>query len=220
MQTIVVQGSARIPIWVVDLESYRQWVKSDEFPTRGRYGHLNGELWIDGMPEQLFAHNDAKMEFGEAIRGVLKTTHQGRFFGDRTLVTNVSARLSTEPDGTCVLFESLRLGRATLIEGGSEGSVEVEGSPDLVLEVVSTNSIEKDTVVLRELYWRARVVEYWLVDVRGDRLEFDILERGQDGFVPVPKTAGWAQSQVLDRAFRLTRQTDELGYPEFRVLVR
>jgi Uma2 family endonuclease len=157
MSTIVFQENVRIPASVVDLDSFREWAKSDQFPDRGRYSFFNGELWVDLMPEQLFAHNDVKMEYSEVIRGLFKKTRRGRFFGDGTLVTNVEVGLSTEPDGTVVLFESLKRGRVRLIEGSEEGFVEVAGTPDLVLEVVSANSVQKDTVVLPELYWQANI---------------------------------------------------------------
>ena len=37
-------------------------------------------------------------------------------------------------------------------------------------------SVPKDTVLLRELYWKAGVTEYWLVDVRDGNLSFEILQ--------------------------------------------
>ncbi len=220
MSTIVFQETMRIPDSVVDLDSFRKWAKSDEFPERGRYSYLNGELWVDVMPEQLFTHNDVKMEFAAIIRGLLKTDRRSRFFGDGTLVTNVDAGLSTEPDGTVVLFESLKQDRVRLIEAADEGYIEIAGTPDIVLEVVSNSSVQKDTVVLRDLYWQANISEYWLVDVRGDRLKFDILRRSRHGYTPTRKQSGWVRSGVLDRAFRLSNRRDAAGNPEYTLAVR
>jgi hypothetical protein len=45
-----------------------------------------------------------------------------------------------------------------LIEGKEEGHVELEGSLDMVLEVVSASSVHKDTVVLRRAYWQAGMI--------------------------------------------------------------
>lgn len=220
MSTIIFQETVRIPDSVVDLDSFRAWAKSDDFPERGHYSYLNGELWVDLMPEQLFTHNSVKVEFAHVLHGHFKTDRRGRFFGDGTLVTNVEAGLSTEPDGTVVLFDSLKHDRVRLIEGAEEGYIEIAGTPDIALEIVSKSSVQKDTVVLRELYWQANVPEYWLVDVRGDSLEFDILKHGRQGYVAMRKQSGWVKSAILGRSFRLTSRPDPTGNPEFTLTVR
>lgn len=221
MNTIVLQEQIRIPDTVVDLDSFRDWAKSDEFPDRGRFSYLNGELWVDFVAEQLFTHNDVKMEYSQVMRGLLKKIRHGRFFGDGTLVTNVDAGLSTEPDGTVVLFESLKRGRVELIESRSdEGYIEISGTPDVVLEIVSTSSVQRDTEVLRELYYAADIPEYWLVDARGERLEFDILKPGRRGYVATRKRLGWVPSVVLGKSFHLIRGVDAAGHAEFTLEMR
>jgi len=52
--------------------------------------------------------------------------------------------------------------------------LELEGTPDMVLEVVSASSVVKDTETLLQLYWQAGIPEYWLVDARGEALEFTV----------------------------------------------
>ena len=54
--------------------------------------------------------------------------------------------------------------------------MELEG-PDLVVEIVSDSSVTKDTQRLPLSYWQAGVTEYWLVDVGGERLSFQIYSR-------------------------------------------
>jgi Uma2 family endonuclease len=90
----------------------------------------------------------------------------------------------------------------------------------MVLEVVSASSEEKDTVVLRDLYWRAGVKEYWLVDPRGDDLAFDILRHGAKGYATARKQGGWLKSAVFGRSFRLTREVDRTGLPACTLAVR
>ena len=90
----------------------------------------------------------------------------------------------------------------------------------MVLEVTSPSSLHKDTVVLRDLYWAAGIREYWLVDVRADPLQFDVLRRGKGGYLRGRKTAGWVRSTVFANSFRLSQQTDRLGYPEYTLAVR
>lgn len=219
MSVIVLGEKIRIPDFVDDLESFRCWARSDDFPKQGRFSHLNGELWVDVMPEQLFTHNQVKGEFAIVLGGMMKTDRLGRYFHDRTLLTNAEAGLSTEPDGTFVSYASLKQGRLRLIEA-DEGFLELEGTPDMVLEVVSSTSVEKDTLVLRGLYCQADIAEYWLVDARGGRLQFDILRRHPDGYMPTQEQGGWLESAVFGKSFRLSSRPDELGHPEYTLSVR
>lgn len=212
------QESLLIPDWVRDLESFRRWAKSDEYPSRGWYAHLNGQLWVDPNMETA-AHNKLKSKFVVVLTPLVEEARSGDFYGDRMLLTNLGASLSTEPDGMFVSFAALKEGRAQLIHG--DESLELVGCPDMVLEVVSPTSVQKDTVVLRDLYWRAGVQEYWLADPRGDPrgddLIFDILKRGRNGYAAVRKQAGWLKSSVFGKSFRLTRRHNEVGISIFEL---
>jgi len=94
------------------------------------------------------------------------------------------------------------------------------GSPDMVLEVVSPSSVEKDTVILRQLYWKAGVREYWLVDPRGLELHFDILRHAEKSYVATRRQQGWLKSAVFGKSFRLTKRNDTRGNPVFTLEVR
>src|SRR5262249_19590065 len=216
MSTIVVDTTCvHIPSWVTDLASFRRWAHSDEFPESGRICWLGSEVWLDMSKEQFFSHNQVKGEFTSVLTSLVKVGRLGRYSPDGMLLTHPEAKLSTVPDGVFVSQESFQRSRVRLAKGAEEGYVELEGSPDMVREVVSPSSVEKDTVTLRSLYWKARIPEYWLVDARGTRLVFDILRRTSRGYVATRGQKGWLQSVVFDRSFRLTRQTDELGEREF-----
>ncbi len=170
-------------------------------------------------PEELFWHTQVKGEIGRALAGPLMTTRLGRYFHDRVLVTNAKANLSTEPDGSFVSFDAVRQGRVRWVKGEA-GYVEMEGTPDMVLEVVSATSVRKDTVVLRDLYWLAGVPEYWLVDARGDTLRLDILRRTRTGYAPTRARDGWRRSEVFSKTFHLSTHKDELGYPQYLLRAR
>ena len=182
---------------------------------------------MDPNMERL-AHNKLKGKIAAVLTALAEVADSGQFLGDRMLLTNVPAALSTEPDGMFISHRAVRSGRVRLERG--EEAVEVEGSPDMVLEVISPSSVEKDTVVLRDLYWRAGVREYWLADPRergvsgrngeGGAVDLDILRRGPKGFVATRKYRGWVRSDVFGKSFRLTREADALGYPVYTLAVR
>ena len=217
---IIIDEKVRIPAWVDDLESFRRWARSGEFPDRGWFSYLNGDIWVDLTMEQFFSHNQVKTKYTVVLGGLVDTTQQGYFVSDRMLLSNPAANLSTEPDALFATWEALRSGRLRLVEGASEGYVELEGTPDMVLEVLSTSSVRKDTELLRALYWRAGIREYWLVDARGETPRFDIFHHTAHGYVATEAQDGWLLSSVFGQAFRLTQQADPLGHPQFRLEVR
>src|SRR5262249_7370732 len=133
------------------------------------------------------------------------------------LVTG-AADLSTETDGMFTSEKALEVGLARLEHGIA--TLEVVGSPDMVLEVVSPSSVEKDTVILRQLYWNAGVREYWLVDPRGLELHFDILRHAEKGYIPTRRQHGWLKSTVFGKSCRLTQRNDARGNPVFKLEVR
>lgn len=55
----------------------------------------------------------------------------------------------------------------------------VQGPPDLVIEVLSPSNAQRDSVHKRRLYERFGVEEYWLVPSNFDRIE--VLRRGDTG---------------------------------------
>jgi Uma2 family endonuclease len=221
MSTIMLyETCVRIPPWVHDHASFRRWVHSGEFPEKGRICFLNGEVWVDMSMEQFYTHNQVKGEFNVVVGSLVKAGRLGRYVPDGMLLTNLEVEFTSQPDGAFVSHRSLRTGRVQLGEGAQGGFVELLGAPDMALEILSPSSVHKDTVLLLDLYWRAGIREYWLADVRGDRLQFDIYRHAARGYAATPKRGGWMKSAVFGKSFRLTRQTDELGHPEFSLEVR
>lgn len=220
MSTVVVADQVRIPSWVNDLESFRRWSRSDDYPERGWVSFLDGEIWVDTHMEQLFTHNRVKTCFTVALAGLVEAEQLGYFFSDRASLSHEGANLSTEPDGTFCSFVAIESKRVALVEGVEEGFVEIDGTPDMVLEVVSTYSVRKDTKVLRGLYARAGIPEYWLVDARKEKLQFDILSLTERGYATTRKRDGWVKSRVFGRAFRLESRPDRLGNPQYFLQTR
>jgi Uma2 family endonuclease len=221
MVTLVVDTEhVSVPSWVVDLKAFRRWAQSEEFPEEGRICYLKGEVWVDMSKEQIFSHVLVKTEYTARLSSLVKSEQLGLFLGDGVRLSNVAADISVKPDCTFVATQTLQSGRVQLIEGARGGYVELEGSPDMVLEIMSAGSVQKDTEILFEAYWEAGIREYWLVDARQDPPSFDIYRYTSKGYVARPKPGGWIKSAVFGKAFRLNRGTSALGHPEFTLEVR
>jgi hypothetical protein len=221
MNTIVLYDeSVDIPDGISDLAGFRRWVHSDDFPKTGRICFLDGRVWVDMSKEQVFTHNQLKQEFNLVVGGLVMAKSLGRFLPDGVFLTNDRAQLACQPNGTFVSRLSLKRGRVRLVEGEKEGYLELEDTPDMVLEIVSASSVDKDTERLFDLYRRAGIPEYWLVDARSDRLEFDIFRHGAGGYVGTRKQGGWLKSGVFGKSFRFSRHLDDMGNPEYSLSVR
>src|SRR4030095_12917664 len=131
MSSIVISEQARIPPWVVDHDSFRRWIYSGEFPERGQFFHLNGELWVDLSMETL-SHNKIKQVIAMVLGSALLSGRLGEYLGDRMMLTNLDVLLSTEPDGMFIAARSLRTGLVTLEQG--DESLEGIGTPAQVLQ--------------------------------------------------------------------------------------
>jgi len=218
MPTVVLQATpeeVRIPEWVVDLESFRRWYNSNDFPDRGRIDYIQGTVWVDMDMEQVFSHVQCKTAFTSVLFGLAEAGDLGLYLNDGLRLSNEGADLSAEPDGTFVSNESMEEANIQLIEGTEDGYTEIEGVPDMVLEIVSASSVKKDTKRLHKVYWEAGIKEYWLVDVRGERLSFDIFRHAAKGYVATRKRDGWLKSQVFGQSFRLTRAVDRFGHARY-----
>jgi Uma2 family endonuclease len=209
-----------VPGWVVDLESFRRWTDTEEFPERGNIWWLCGEVWADMSKEQIFSHLAAKMEFFRVLGNLAKGDCPGMVIPDGLLLSNYAADISGNPDATFLSEVTAKSDRVRLIEGKKGGYVEIQGTPDMVLEVVSDSSEEKDTVKLMAGYWKAQVPEYWLVDARGEQTRFDIWKLGPNGYRRAASRHGWIASGVFGKSFRLVVQSDRTGRKTFTLDVR
>lgn len=204
----------------MDLDSFREWAAGDELPEKCVLFFHRGQMGVDMSREQIFSHTDVKSEFGAVLRTFAKQNDLGTYFTNGVLLTNYHALLSCNPDGTFVSHEAFEKKRIRAIEGASHGFVELDGSPDMVLEVVSDNSVKKDTQTLVRAYWEAEIPEYWLVDARGSEPIFRILKYGPKGYMDVRKSAGWLKSTVFGASFKLTRQKNRHGHPTYTIDIK
>lgn len=201
-----------VPSTAHSLAGFREWVASDEFPESARISFLAGELYIDMNPEMFDSHNQVKDAVNRALSQLVFDHDLGKYCPDGLWITNDDADLSTEADATFLSWERLESGAVELVQSRDEGDgIEMRGSPDWVLEIVSDTSEGKDTVRLLDLYYAAEVREYWLIDARRDSLAFTVYVRGQKAFVAAEARDEWTASEVFGRQFRLLRERDRIG---------
>lgn len=212
MEELRLEGTLCIPGSVRDLDTFRLWATSDEIPEKLRISYFNGDIVVEYCLGAL-AHNKAKTGVLFGLQRIPHIDEQGELLSDGMRLTHPEAELSSEPDGIYYSREALERQRVQLLQGGE--SKEIVGSPEMVLEVVSTSSVTKDKVVLRQLYWKAGIDEYWLVDPRNKGLTFDILRWTAKGYVSARKKGGWIPSVVFAREFRLLRSDNSVSMPVF-----
>ena len=100
-----------------------------------------------------------------------------------------------------------------------EEFIEIIGTPDLVLEILSDSSVRKDLVRLKAAYARAGIPEYWVVDARSDDIRFEILTL-DDGTYRSSAPADRPQpSGVLDARFELRRERNRLGRFSYTLVI-
>lgn len=71
----------------------------------------------------------------------------------------------------------------------------IEGTPDLVVEILSSSSMANDRVLKQELYRRAGIPEYWIVDPDARNVEQFVL-RG-DSYAPLGGRADDIMPEVI-----------------------
>jgi len=217
------EDGAVIPTGIGDLRRFRAWLHSKCFPERGRIDWIGGRLEVDMAAEDLYTHGTPKSAIACVLGKLIQEPERGLVFIDKARYTCPAVDLSVEPDILVLLVETLEAGRARLVprsRGPRNRFIEIEGSVDLVVECVSDSSTAKDRKRLPLAYHRAGVREYWLVDARGPRLDFQILLRRPRRFEQsAAGKFGFALSAVLGRGVRLVRRRRGPGLVFFHLEV-
>jgi Uma2 family endonuclease len=210
-----------MPAGSMSLAEFRQWTYADDFPTTGLIAYLGKEIFIDMSPERLRSHGGVKTEVCRVVNDLVHKKQSGKFYLDRTRISNVEAEISNEPDALYASFKSFKDGKIRFVptkEGDDD--IELEGVCDWILEIVSPGSVTKDKKTLRKKYHKAGIPEYWLIDARGDDIDFQILIHGKDDYEPAKRSGDWQTSKVFGKKFRLRPIKDELGNIDFRLDVK
>ncbi len=127
--------------------------------------------WVDGEAIEFVPPTMRHQQVVAFVLSLLRLFVRLRGLGevlDSPIEVRLSDRSSRQPDVLFVARERFdRIGR-----------LRIDGAPDLVVEVVSDDSVRRDRVAKRDEYARAGVREYWIVDCRPgkEREEFLLLD--------------------------------------------
>ena len=173
-------------------------------------------------PEDIFMHGTLKTEIVGVLWTLAKDQAMHLFTGE-TRISSVAGDVSAEPDVVAVSDDAIDAGRVRLVPSASgkpDRFIELEGGPDLIVEIVSDSSVAKDTRRLPVAYHAAGVREFWLVDARGADVLFTIHRRESAGFIATAPVDGFARSDVFGCGFAVRRSRNAHGRLVYDLLVR
>ena len=120
-------------------------------PEDERYELIDGELIMSAAPN--IAHQTAQANLGAPLGSHVRAERLGYVFFTPCDVV-LSVHDTVQPDLIFVSGEN-----ADIITDAN-----IQGAPDLVVEIISPSSTARDWVVKRDLYARHGVKEYWVID--------------------------------------------------------
>ena len=143
------------------------------------------------------------------IAGFVQREKLGEFYSDRAWIINREAGVSNEPDAAFATWETLKSKKlAPPADRADDDRFELIGTPDWICEIVSDSSEKKDYRTLLKAYRSAGIREYWLIDARGEEIEFQLHVWALSGYrAPNRETAG-SRRQSLTGEFQLRNYLD------------
>ncbi len=212
-----------IPASAFSFAGFRRWANSPDYPKHGRVCYIRGEIEVDMNADELRDHNPIKAAILVDLMILIRVEKLGKVLTDGVRLVNEEGVIISEPDLVFARHETIRAGKVRYVESDDDSGrvLEMEGTPDLVLEVVSKHSVRKDTVLLPLAYYEGGISEYWLIAPQDDGVDFRLLVRGEKAYVPVPADAdGYRFSPSFQRSFFLQRMPDEYGRYDYQLLWR
>lgn len=138
-------------------------------PDEERWQLINGELFRTPSPNTCHQSISRNLEY--ELETHVRRTGCGKVF-DAPFDVVLDQENVVQPD---VLF--VAADRKDIITPGN-----IQGAPDLVVEILSQSSAYHDLVTKKKLYAAAGVKEYWLLDPMEKQLEVLVLETGKGSF--------------------------------------
>ena len=162
--------------------TYEDYLRSTQ---EGRYELINGRL--ERMPAPGFIHQEVSGRIWLVMRMFAERHGLGKVLYAPFDVI-LGERVVVQPDIVFISKENLK----NIKEG------RLFGPPDLVVEVVSPNTVRRDTFVKKELYAKAGVKEYWIVYPEERAIEVWVLKEGKYHLHSVSEGDGRVKSEVLE----------------------
>ena len=136
------------------------WQDVRQLPDDGkRYEAIGGELYVTPAPS--VRHQRISVRLERALDGLLVQRGLGEVFHAPLGVEFPATGEGVQPD---ILFVSNE-------RKGIIADAWLTGAPDLVIEILSASTAERDRGIKRDLYERHGVAEYWIVDPEGEAVE-------------------------------------------------
>ncbi len=149
--------------------TYRDYINLEQSEVR-RYELIDGEICV--VPSPTPKHQQVVLNIASILREFVISRDIGR-----VSVAPLDVVLSDEdvlqPDIIFIARERL----------GIVGEQNIQGAPDLVIEVLSPGTADRDRTIKRARYARFGVREYWLVEPISKTVE--VLKASQEGFETV-----------------------------------
>jgi len=144
-------------------------------PEDKRYEIIEGELFM--VPAPIPYHQDIFRSLFRVLTDYAQSKNLGKVYSAPIDVV-LSNENIVQPD---ILFISKE--RLSII-----GQKNIQGAPDLVIEILSPRTAEKDKILKRKLYAKFGVKEFWLVD--GKKKEIEVLTLQREGFKKIGTYTG------------------------------
>jgi len=147
--------------------TYEDYLIWDIGPDK-RYELIGGEFFM--VPSPNMWHQSISVEIEFRIKKLLENTGLGKVF-DAPCDVVLSNENVVQPDIIFVSKENFHIITKD----------NIKGSPDLLIEIISKKSAQRDRGIKRRLYEKYGVKEYWLVDA--DKKEIEVLVLSQKRYV-------------------------------------
>ncbi len=148
-------------------------------PGDKRYEIIEGELIM--VPAPIPYHQDVSKSLFLLLNNYVESKNLGKIYYAPIDVV-LSDENIVQPD---ILFISKK--RFSII-----AEKNIQGAPDLVVEIISPSTRERDRLLKRKLYAKFGVREFWLVD--GEKKEVEVLTLKGKGF---EKTGLYTRNETL-----------------------
>ena len=145
------------------------WLDAQQMPDDGkRYEAIEGDLYVTPAPKR--KHQRASHLLAVDLHRLLEDGGYGELYEAPFGVEFPATGEGAQPDLLFVSKERLEI----------IGEDWIRGAPDLVVEILSPTTADRDRGVKLKLYRRQGVPEYWIVDPEAERVEVWDLASGAE----------------------------------------